>query len=310
MSVRDLNRRHIRLVCAYAARHAVRGGTGIVFAVATLFFGLITAHLILQPVEMQVSFVEGQGGEMSRADAVKELVKFARKPVEWAIGGQSLESMVEGGAGSDASRWASHLLDAKPALLSAIFLILLVALPFLIALGAFNQLSGDVQTRGIRYQLLRVARTNLFLGRFLAVVAFTAGLLAVVVATVALYMGLDLKVYDAGALAGWSLWGFAAMTIASMPYIALCSWISASVDSPFGSLTIANIVIGAVPLFALIGRASWKPLANVNYLLPWGVQTYLLHPDASKVLLAVAACAGYTVLFLFLGHMRFVRRDL
>jgi ABC-type transport system involved in multi-copper enzyme maturation permease subunit len=309
MSVRDLKGRHIRLVCAYAARHAVRGGTGIVFAVATLFFGLITAHLILEPVEMQVELVEMHGGEMSRADAVKELVKFARKPVEWAIGGQSLESMVEGGD-SDASRWASHLLDARPALLSAIFLILLVALPFLVALGAFNQLSGDVQTRGIRYQLLRVARTNLFLGRFLAVVAFTAGLLAVVVATVALYIGLDLKVYDAGALAGWSLWGFAALTIASIPYIALCSWISASVDSPFGSLTIANIVIGAVPLFALIGRASWKPLAYVNYLLPWGTQTYLLHPDASKVLLAVASCAGYTLLFLFLGHMRFVRRDL
>jgi ABC-type transport system involved in multi-copper enzyme maturation permease subunit len=185
-----------------------------------------------------------------------------------------------------------------------------MGLPFLVALGAFNQLSGDVQTKGIRYQLLRVARTNLYLGRFLAVVLFTAGLLAVVIAIVVLYLGVEIGVYGAGDLVGWGLWGFAALTIASLPYIALCSLISAGVDSPFGSLTIAHIVIGAVPTFALIGRASWEPLAKVNYLLPWGIQSWLLHPDASKVLLAAGACLGYTILFLGLGHLRFTRRDL
>jgi ABC-type transport system involved in multi-copper enzyme maturation permease subunit len=236
-------------------------------------------------------------------------VGYAREPVEWAIGGQD-GRMSDPDGNAEARRWASYLLDERPALLSAIWLILLVGLPFLVALGAFNQLSGDVQTKGIRYQLLRVARTNLYLGRFLAVVLFTAGLLAVVIAIVVLYIGVEIGVYGAGDLIAWGLWGFAALTIAALPYIALCSWISASIDSPFGSLTIAHIVIGAVPLFAFIGRASWEPLARVNYLLPWGVQTWLLHPDASKVLLAAGACAGYTILFLGLGHLRFTRRDL
>ena len=310
MSFGDLDARHARLVCSYAFRHSVRGGTAIVYAVATFFFGLITAHLVLQPVEIQVGFIEARGGEISKADAVQELVRFARKPVEWAIGGQDVGRMSDPEGNAEARRWASYLIDEKPALLSAIWLILLVGLPFLVALGAFNQLSGDVQTKGIRYQLLRVARTNLYLGRFLAVALFTAGLLAAVVAIVAVYLGAEIQVYSAGALLGWSLWGFVALVIAALPYIALCSLISASVDSPFGSLTIANIVIGAVPLFALIGRASWKPLAKVNYLLPWGIQSWLLHPDASKVLLAVGACLGYTILFLWLGHLRFTRRDL
>ena len=310
MSLRDLDARHAGLVCGYAFRHSVRGGTGIVYAVTTLFFGLLTAHLVIQPVEMQVDLVEQRGGEMSRSDAVREVVRFARKPVEWTIGRQNVNTLDDPAAGAEARRWASYLLDERPALLSAIWLILLLGLPFLVSLGAFNQLSGDVQTKGIRYQLLRVARTNLYLGRFLAVALFTSGLLAAVVAIVALYIGVELRVYDALSLAGWSVWGFTALALAALPYIALCSLISASVDSPFGSLTIAQIVIGAVPLFALMGQASWEPLANVNYLLPWGIQMWLLHPDASKVLLAVSGCLGYTAVFLALGHLRFSRRDL
>ena len=310
MSLQDLNARHASLVCAHACRHSVRGGTAIVYAVATLFFGLLTAHLVILPIEVQVNFMEESGGEMSKADAVQELVRFARKPVEWAIGGQDIGRAADPDGNAEARRWASYLIDERPALLSAIWLILLVGLPFLVALGAFNQLSGDVQTKGIRYQLLRVARTNLYLGRFLAVVLFTAGLLAIVIAIVVLYIGAEIGVYATGDLVAWGLWGFAALTIAALPYIALCSLISAGVDSPFGSLTISHIVIGVVPLFALIGRESWEPLAKVNYLLPWGVQSWLFHPDASKVLIAAGACLGYTVLFLGLGHLRFTRRDL
>src|SRR5688572_26972641 len=225
MSFRDLDARHTRLVCSYALHHSVRGGTAIVYAVTTLFFGLITAHLVLQPVEIQVDFIEARGGEISKADAVQELVRHARKPVEWAIGGQDIGRMSDPEGNAEARRWASYLIDEKPALLSAIWLILLIGLPFLVALGAFNQLSGDVQTKGIRYQLLRVARTNLYLGRFLAVVLFTAGLLAVVIAIVVLYIGVEIGVYGAGDLIAWGLWGFAALTIAALPYIALCSWI-------------------------------------------------------------------------------------
>jgi hypothetical protein len=90
----------------------------------------------------------------------------------------------------------------------------------------------------------------------------------------------------------------------------LCSWISAAFDSPFGSLVICQLVVGAVPLFALIGRHTWEPLAAINYALPWGVQHYLLHPDALLTAGAAAACLGYTAAFLGLGYRHFSKRDL
>jgi hypothetical protein len=314
MSLRDLDRRHLQLVSLYSARHAVRGGTGVVFAVVTLFYGLVTAHLLITPVEIGEKSLRGEGANVSRGDLVRELVRITRPAVEWAVSDRSpLEKATTEEARKaqeETRRWAAYLLDDQPALLSAIWLIFIFGLPFLVALGAFNQLSGDVQTRGIRYLLLRTDRSNIFFGRFIATLVFTLVVLAVVVLTIALYVGLKLGIYEGGAVALWTLRGFLALAVIAIPYIALCSWISACVDSPFGSLTLCHVVVGAIPLVAVIGRNSWEPLENIRYVLPWGIQNQLLHPDAAHVAGGALACLGYAVVFLGLGYFQFSRRDL
>ena len=55
---------------------------------------------------------------------------------------------------------------------------------------------------------------------------------------------------------------------------------------------------------------KWQAAAYVKYLLPSGVQNHLLHPDWSHSLGAAGACAGYTLVFLFLGYRHFANRDL
>ena len=50
------------------------------------------------------------------------------------------------------------LLREQPALLSVMFLILLALEPFMMGFGGFNQLSGDIANRGLRYLLLRTGR--------------------------------------------------------------------------------------------------------------------------------------------------------
>lgn len=309
MSLRYLDRRHLTLVSLYSARHAVRGGTGLVFAVVTLFFGLITASVLLDNIEAGRKALQ-----MSRADLVRDLVKFARPAVEWAIGGGAGDgepaSEKERAERDGARRWAAYLLDEQPALLSAIWLILVLGLPFLVALGSFNQLSGDVQSKGIRYQLLRTDRSNIIFGRFLGTLGFTLAVLLVVVLTIGLYTGLKFGLYEGKAVTLWSLRAALALAVMAIPYVALCSWISAAIDSPFASLTLCHLVIGGVPLLALIGRSSWKPLAAVNYALPWALQNQLLHPDALHVAGAAAACLGYAAVFLALGYFHFSRRDL
>jgi hypothetical protein len=312
MSLKDLNARHLRLVSTYSTRYAVRGGTGLVFLLIVLVFGLIAASMIITPVEEWKRAEEKQSGrEISMANYVSFLIDQARPAVEWAIGDPEAEpSYGESGQSEEVREWASYLLDKRPALLSAVLLILVFAMPFLVVTGAFNQYSGDVASRGIRFQLLRTERANIYFGRFIGTVFYSGLTMALLVLTIVAYMGLRLGIYAWGDLLLWGLWGFLGLTILCMPYVALCGWISGAIDSAFGSLTISAIIVGGVPLFALIGRAAWEPVGYVKYLLPWGLQNNILHYQLSTVALTVLACIGYTAFFLALGYRHFATRDL
>lgn len=302
MSLKHLHSRDLRLVSLYSSQHAVRGGTGLVFLLLVLLTGLMIAHFVITPVEQGREAGVGE----DEAGAVDWFVRQARPTVEWMLGTSDDDRAGQ----REAREWASYLLDERPALLSAVLIVLVFSLPFLVGTGAFNQFSGDVQSRGIRYQLLRTERANLFFGRFLGTAVYTALVLLVLLAVIVLYMGLKLEVYGWGELLLWGFLGFVAAAVVSLPYVALCSWVSAMVDSPLGSLVVAHAIIGFVPLIAAIGRKTWEPVAHVTHALPWGVQNHLLHPDPLTVLGAVAACVGYTALFLTFGYLVFARRDL
>ncbi|MBN1851133.1 MAG: hypothetical protein JW829_00355 [Pirellulales bacterium] len=314
MSFRELQLRHLRLISLYGARYVIRGGAGLVYIMLVLSCGLITAHIILLPVEQEAK--EKTGVELTDKEMLDHLVEVARPAVQWMLGGKTKNErpVMERSAGNEKEdpeiRWAAYLLDEKPALLSAVILIMFYFTPFLVALGSFNQYSGDIQSKGLRYQLLRTSRTNIYFGRFLAAVFYTVFVNAILIIIIVLYLGLKLDIYAWSALARWGLWGILALIAVSIPYIAFCGWISSMIDSPFGSMTISSIVISAIPLFALFGRATWKPASSICYALPWGIQNYILHPDWTWVLGSLAACGGYTILFLLLGHHHFTKRDL
>jgi len=206
--------------------------------------------------------------------------------------------------------WTDFLLEDRPALLSAIFLILLFGMPFAISFLAFNQVTGDIQGHGLRYLLLRTERGNIYFGRFLGTAAFSTAVTAVIIATITLYLGLRVRIYPAGALAAWAMHGFLALAILMLPYIAVCSILSASVDSPFLSLVLAKLTIGGVLLLAILSGLKWESMKLIKYALPWGWQNHLLHPEPAHWLGAGLACLLYTTVFLMLGYARFETRDL
>ena len=312
MSLRDLRQRDLRLIARFSSRYTVRGGTGLVFAILVLICGLMIAHTIITPVEQfKASMKSERGIEMEDEEAVRELLRMARPAVEWAIGsGEHADEETSREAKTKAEEWASFLLDDRPALLSAVVLILLYVMPFLVAIGAFNQFSGDIQTRGLRYQLLRTDRANIFFGRFLGISIFNVGVTALLVGAIVLYLGFKVKFYPWGDVITWGLRGFFALVVVSIPYIALCSWISSSFDAPFGSLVMCKLIVGVIPLLALLGRNTWEPLQYIQYVIPWGIQKFLLHPDTFTLLASVGACLGYSVAFLSIGYFLFSRRDL
>ena len=323
---------HIRLISLYWSRHAVRSGAGLVYLLIALIFGLTVAHVLITPVEQLIARQERETGEMDPQAIRNTIIGIGKPIIQWVLGQKTLKEIAQESAArpprpprdpndaprpkqastntADVDPWTSFLLEERPALLSAIFLVLLLGMPFVISFLAFNQVSGDVQNHGLRYLLLRTQRSSIYFGRFLGTVIFSTAVMAIIVVTIVFYLGMKTRIYPALALVGWAAHGFLALSILMVPYIAVCTLISASVDSPFLSLILAKVIIAGVLFFGLLGGLAWKPAKYLMYVLPWGWQNNLLHPAPARWLGATVACLVYTGAFLMLGHYRFERRDL
>jgi len=240
---------------------------------------------------------------MTPAEVERNVVAFARPIVEWALTrGESVSP--------DTVSWVGFLLQDRPAMLSAIFFVLLLGTPLLIPFGGFNQTSGDIGNRGLRYLLLRTERSNIYFGRLISTMILAVSVQILVIAIVAVYLSLKIQIYDSMAILSWSLHGVLVLSVLTLPYIALCAWISASNDSPMVSLVIANAVIGGVLLAAFLAQLQWDYGKWIAWLLPWGIQKNLFRPELSTVLVTIAACLLYTALYAWLGARKFATRDL
>ena len=86
--------------------------------------------------------------------------------------------------------------------------------------------------------------------------------------------------------------------------------ISAAIGSSFGSLTVVSVIIGGVPLLAMIARNTYEPASCISYVLPWGYQLNLFHNETGEVMLAGALCLLQAAFYGWLGYRTFTRRDL
>lgn len=320
---------HVHLISLYWSRYAVRSGAGLVYLLIALIFGLSVAHILIMPVEQLMALQKRQIGKTDPQLIRKTIIDVGQPIAQFVLGIKSLEEVTKEAAalqpgppdntstatqpGKNAAGfdpWTIFLFEKKPALLSAIFLVLLFGMPFVISFLAFNQISGDVQNHGLRYLLLRTERSNIYFGRFLGTTIFSTVVMAIIVVTITFYLGMKTRIYPALDLAGWAAHGFLALAILMVPYIAVCSLISASVDSPFLSLVLAKVAIAGIVLIGILGSLAWKPAKYIMYALPWGWQSNLLHPEPIHWLSAALACLVYTAFFLMLGYYRFERRDL
>lgn len=327
MNFKTVTLAHVRLISQYWTRFAVRSGSGLVYLMIVLIFGLSASNALISPIEMLMAEQERNMGHRDPNLIQEAILQLGKPVVKFVLGKKSLGDVAQEASGStpmmmspmmapppeDTSQegqWASFLLEERPAILSAIFLILIFGMPLAISFLAFNQTSGDVQSRGLRYLLLRTERSNIYLGRFLGTVVFSTGVIAFLIFTIVLYLGLKTRLYGASELLLWSVQGFYALSMLMLPYIAVCAMISACVSSQFLSLILAKLVIAGTLLFAVLGRMAWEPLKYIKFLLPWAWQNHLLHPSFSHWGTAGLACLAYTAVFLMLGYRRFETRDL
>ena len=301
---RSWSLQHVGIIALYSMRFALRSGGGLMFLLIFLTVGLSVASLFITPLEELVKMDGPEGmntAELSVTILESDMVSEA---VEWITNSDSAQS--------------EYLLKDNPALLSAILLILLIAVPFTTCFGAFNQTSGDIASRGLRYLLLRTERSNIFLGRFVGVLLFTIVSVIGTMLVILLYVHLKVGAYPGMQLWLWGFQGLTAVFFLSLPYIALCAWISCMLDTPFGSLAICLLISGfslvILYLLKMTLTTSMKvDPESLDWLLktvPWGWKYELLHGDPLVRITAILATLGFTVGFLFLGLRHFNKRDL
>ena len=236
-----LRKPHLHLIAGHSVRHGIRGGAGLVSLLLTLVLGLVLASVVVAPLEQAERMAATRGGDTAEVTAKvnAEVITIARKAIDWAV------------SPSDAQ--LDYLTRDHPAMVSAILVLLFLVMPLLACLGAFNQTSGDIGTKGLRFLLFRTERPNIFVGRFIGTFLFGAVTFASLFAILALYMSLKVHVHAPGEMMLWLLQGYARLLVFSLPYVALCAWVSCSIDSSFGSLMVALLVAYLLPLLISIG---------------------------------------------------------
>jgi hypothetical protein len=298
---RSIDWRHVGIVAWFAARFELRKGSGILFLFVASFIGLEIAGFTIQLAEMAIAGRDKSGHSLpddSRPASARVSSEVVGGVVSWALGSERAQT--------------DYLVVEQPALLSAIFLVLLFAFPFLVTVGAANQTAGDVGSRGLRYLLLRTERPNIFVGRLLATYAFMVVFATLLVGVVVLYVGLKLRIYPMGALLSWGGQGLLALCLLAMPYAALCAWVSGMTRSAVVSLMLCSLLVVG-PLLVLLFLSALAPSGSLDVAwrcVPWGWKFDLLEHDLGRRVEAVAAMLGFTVLFGGLGLWTFRRRDL
>ena len=295
-----LRRDHVSLVARYGLRFSLRTGGGLMTLLVALIAGLSVGGVVVSPIEALMKSAPELGH--SEGEAAGTVDRIARS--------HQVADVAKWVTGADETQ-IQYLLRDQPALMSAILLILLMIVPFFSCLGGFNQTSGDIGSRGLRYLLLRTERPNIFIGRFVGAAGYLAVALAIDVVVLAVYIGVRFNVYGFGELALWSVQGYFAILLISLPYVALCAWMSGVLDSAFGSLAICLLLTGFPIIFLkLLNSASQGSVPWIEKLLPWGWKYDLLASDPLTRGTAYLVLLGFTALFLGLGLRSFGRRDL
>jgi len=293
------------LIARHSLRHGIRGGAGLVSIALTLLIGLGAANCAIGPLEgaqkqvdvmVDHSQIDAADRAAAKDRASQGVVKIASKAIDWAV--------------DPSADQLHYLTEEQPAMVSAVLVLLFLVTPLFACLGGFNQTSGDIATKGLRFLLIRTERDNIFIGRFVGTYLFSAFVNLMLFLILAIYMVAKVKVHPASDMFLWIMQGYLRMMIFTLPYICLCAWISCAIDSSFGSLAISLLLAYVLPLVIGVGASVEPAVRYGQYITPWGYKYWLLEPFGGTLLAGIGIMLAFSAAFLFLGHRYFTQRDL
>ncbi|MHC4286368.1 MAG: hypothetical protein ACYSWZ_25885 [Planctomycetota bacterium] len=84
---------HIRLISLYWSRFAVRSGSGLVYLMIALIFGLSMAHILIMPVEQLITLQKSETGEIDPQAINKTIIDIGRPVIQFLFGQKTLEEI-------------------------------------------------------------------------------------------------------------------------------------------------------------------------------------------------------------------------
>jgi ABC-2 type transport system permease protein len=182
-------------------------------------------------------------------------------------------------------------------------------LPAYVALMGFDQLSGDVANRSIRYLAIRAGRVSILLGKALSQATLLLGLVMAVDFGMFAYAKITNPGFQTSTLGAGLLKFWLAAIVFSSAYIALTSLCSALARSPAVSLLLNLLALIGFWLLDVIG-ATDPSRAMLRYLSPYHYSSALLHPNFATFAAGVGTYAAFALIFLGGAYLVLRARDL
>jgi ABC-2 type transport system permease protein len=260
-------------------------------------YGLFTALMLLVVGSISRSIREGlqrqAGADAEQAQAALE---------------QAQQGVLGFWVGNDPAMLEA--LSRVPMVVLVVFKMTLFFLPAYIVLMGFDQVSGEVGPRSIRYATVRARRSSVLLGKFLTQATLLLALVLVVDLGIFVYAKLTTPDFALGLMLLTLGRFWMAAVVYSLAYVALTTLCSTLFRSPGVSLVFNFILLFVFWLVDIVARALPSPADALRYASPSAYSTNLLHPQLWQFLLSAGAYAGFALLFLGAAHLILRGRDL
>ncbi|WP_420821882.1 ABC transporter permease [Pyxidicoccus caerfyrddinensis] len=298
-------------------RRAVRSGRAVVL------LGLYSMFSAL--VLLVVGWLAGQVRE-----AVNKQLETAGAGADASAQvGEEMRKGVLGFLLSDDSAMMEAL-SRVPLEVLVVFKITLFFLPAYVALMGFDQLSGEVGPRSMRYLTVRARRSSVLLGKFLSQATLLLGLVLIIDMAIFVYARIANPGFGFADVVINLIKFWLAAIVFSLAYVSLTTLCSSLFRSPAVSLVFNFILLFVFWLMDTIGRAaqtaysayqvvdayavgepSMMPfLRFLRYLSPSYYAGNLLHPKLAEFAASGAAYAGFAMVFLLGAYAVLRARDL
>ena len=198
-----------------------------------------------------------------------------------------------------------------PLAVVVVFFLGLFFLPLYVALMGFDQVSGEVGTRSIRYLTVRSRRSSILLGKLLAQATVMLSLMLALDLGLCVYAWLTTPGFgaaDFGLHLGRFWLASTAFAFAFLSLTSLCSCLTTS--PPVSLLTNLGVLLFSLVLWATSLADEDSPVRVLRHLSPFKYAVDLLDPALAPAATSVAAYAVFTVLFLGTALAALRTRDL